>query len=190
MSDSLLPRVSEILAAAGLGWDLSEVPPARLEYARMRGTALHLAIQYHHEGVLDESSLHPDIMPGFEAYRRFLKDSGHEPIASEVELVHPTWQYVGHPDRIGWLNQRRVILDFKYTESFQFWPTAYQLAGYRLLWNAIHPTEPVTSTFALQLYPKTGQYQMRVVEAEKYEQTFLAALVVWRARQQVGRRDA
>jgi hypothetical protein len=172
---------------AGLGFDPTGIPPARLEYARLRGTALHLAIRYHHEGVLDETSLHPDLLPGFEAYLRFLADTKHEPIASELELIHPTYGFMGHADRIGWLNGKRVLLDWKYTEAFQFWPVAYQLAGYRLLWNAVHPTELVTQAFALQLHPKSEKYQLRVVEAEKYEQTFLAALVVWRARQLMGR---
>lgn len=182
-----LPRVSEILQAAGIGFDPTGIPPARLEYAQLRGTALHLAIRYHHEGVLDEATLHPDVRPGFEGYLRFLEDTKHEPLLSELELVHPTYGFMGHPDRVGWLNRKRVLLDWKYTDSFQFWPVAFQLAGYRILWNANHPEQPVSGTFAVQLSPSTGKYQLRIVEAEKYEQDFLAALVVWRAQQRMGR---
>ena len=179
------PRVTQILKDVGLGADFSHIPLARLEYARMRGEALHLAIRYHHEGTLDEASLHPDVKPGLEAYLRFLADTKHEPIASEIELIHPAWLYVGHPDRVGMMNGgQRALLDWKFTDSFNFWPTAYQLAGYRLLWNATHPKEPVTQTFAVQFHPLSGKYHLRRIEAEKYEQTFLAALVVWRALQQ------
>ena len=185
-----LPRVGEILAATGLGFDPTGIPPARLEYAQLRGTALHRAIQYHHEGVLDEGSLHPDVRPGFDAYLRFGEDTKHEAIASEIELVHPTYGYIGHPDRIGWLHGKRVILDFKYTEDFAVWPVTYQLAAYRLLWQATHPAEPVLGTFALQLHPKSGKYHLRPIEAEKYEQTFLAALLVWRAHQLIRRNGA
>ena len=185
-----LPRVSEILAAAGLGFDPTGIPPARLEYAQLRGTALHRAIQYHHEGVLDEATLHPDIRPGFEAYQRFLKDTGHEPLVSELELVHPSYGFIGHPDRVGWLNGKRVLLDWKYTDSFQFWPVAFQLAAYRILWNSNYPEQIVTGTFALQFSPSTGKYTLRVVEAEKYEQDFLGALLVWRAQQRMGRNGA
>lgn len=182
-----LPRVSEILAATGLGFDQTGIPQARLEYAQLRGTALHRAIQWHHEGVLDESSLHPDVLPGFEAYQRFLKDTGHEPIASEIELVHITYGFMGHPDRVGWLNGRRVVIDFKYTDAFDFWPVALQLSAYKLLWEANYPQQLIQGTFALQLSPSTGKYQLRVVEAEKYEQDFVAALLVWRAQQRMGR---
>lgn len=179
------PRVTQILKDVGLGADFSHVPPARLEYARMRGEALHLAIRYHHEGTLDEASLHPDVRSGFEAYLRFLADTKHEPIASEIELIHPAWQYQGHPDRIGFFHGgRRVLLDWKFTDGFKFLPTAYQLAAYKMLWEANHPQEPVAEVFAVQFHPSSGKYHLRRIEAEKYEQTFLAALVVWRALQQ------
>jgi len=187
---SALPSVTEIRDAVGLGPDFSRVPPAILEYARIRGQALHLAIRYHHEGVLDEASLHPDVRPGFEAYLRFLEDTKHEPLLSELELIHPAYGFMGHPDRVGWLNGKRVILDWKCVETFDFWPVALQLAGYRLLWNANYPEQPIAGTFALQLSPRAGKYQLRVVEAEKYEQDFLAALVVWRAQQRMGRNGA
>ena len=184
----ILPRVTQVIQEVGLGPDFSRVPAARLEYSRMRGQALHLAIRYHHEGTLDLESLHPDVKTGFEAYLRFLADTKHEPIASEIELIHPVWQFVGHPDRVGFLNGgQRVLLDWKFTDSFDFWPTAYQLAAYRMLWNSTHPKEPVTQTFAVQFHPSNGKYHLRRVEAEKYEQDFLAALVVWRARQRMGR---
>ena len=184
---TLLPRVTEILQVVGLGFNGDGIPAARLEHARLRGQALHLAIRYHHEGVLDEASLHPDILLGFEAYRRFLKDTGHEPIASEIELIHEAYGFMGHPDRVGWLHGKRVILDWKNTDSFDFWPAALQLSAYKLLWEANHPTELIQATFAVQLSPSTGKYQLRVVEAEKYQQIFLAALVVFRAKQQMGR---
>ena len=183
----LYPRVSEILAGTGLGFEANGIPPARLEYARLRGTALHLAIRFHHEGVLDESSLHPDVRPGFEGYLRFLEDTKHEPLVSEIELIHPTYGFIGHPDRVGWLNAKRIILDFKYTDSFDFWPTAYQLAAYKLLWEANYPQQPIQCTFALQLSPKDVTYHLRAIEADQYTQTFLAALLIWRAKRQMGR---
>lgn len=186
----LYPRVSEILRATGLGFDPTGIPLARLEYARLRGQALHLAIRYHHEGVLDEGSLHPDVRPGFEGYRRFLEDTNHVPLLSELELIHPTYGFMGHPDRVGWLQGRRVVIDFKYTDAFDFWPVAFQLAAYRLLWNATYPAQPVTGTFALQLSPSTGKYQLHGVDGGQYENDFLAALCVWRARQRMGRNGA
>ena len=60
-----LPRVTEVLRAVGLGPDFSAVPAATLEHARQRGTALHAAIEWHHEGTLDPDSLHPEVRAGF-----------------------------------------------------------------------------------------------------------------------------
>ena len=181
------PRVTQILRDVGLGADFSRVPQARLEYARMRGEALHLAIRYHHEGTLDEASLHPDVKPGFEAYLRFLADTSHEPIASEIELVHPAWQYIGHPDRVGLMNGgQRVLLDWKMVAALDFWPTVYQLAAYKMLWEANYPNQKIHSVFAVQ-FSTDGKYKLHSIDAAKYEQDFLAALVVYRAKQRVGR---
>ena len=176
------PRVTQILKDVGLGADFSRVPPARLEYARMRGVALHLAIRYHHEGTLDEASLHPDIKPGFEAYLRFLADTKHELIASEIELIHPAWQYQGHPDRIGFFNGgKRVLLDWKMVADLDIWPVNYQLAAYDMLWEANYPDQKLDAVFAVQ-FSTDGKYKLHRIETKKYQQDFLAALVVWRAQ--------
>ena len=179
-----VPSVTQILSAVGLSEDYSRVPPATLEIARLRGTALHAAIQWHHEGTLNEASLHPEVAPGFSGYLKFLTDSRHEPIVSEAELVHPTWRYVGHPDRIGWIGKDRVLIDFKYMESLNLDPVARQLAGYRLAWNVLHPTELLTRCYALQL-KRDGTYRSHEITQPRWsqdDQVFLAACVVFRAR--------
>ena len=178
------PRVSEILEAMGLGVDYSHVPPATLELAKLRGTALHLAIQYHAEGVLDETTIHEDIAPGFSAYLKFLAATRHEPIASEIELIHPVWRYVGHPDRIGFLGQDRVVIDFKYMDSVDVTAASYQVAAYQKAWDATHPTELIGRCAVLQLR-HDGTYRLHEIPTQALtnaRQVFLAALVVFRAR--------
>lgn len=181
---TLLPRVTEILARCGLGFNPDGIPWAQLEHARTRGQALHRAIQYHDEGTLDAESLHPEIQPGFRAYLDFLADTGHRAMVSEPELIHPAWQYIGHPDRVGWLGKDRVILDWKHVAKVDLNAGRLQLAAYRMAWNALHPTEPVSRCFLVHL-PTNGDGKARLHEVTDpgAEQIFLAALVVFRELQ-------
>lgn len=180
----MLPRVTEILATVGLGPDFSSVPPAVLAAAQKRGTAVHEAIEALAYGYLE--TVDPEIEPYLDAYRRFVKESGHEAVASEVEVIHPAWQYVGHVDRIGWLQGRRVILDWKSTAALDVPAAGLQLAGYRLAWNALHPSETIDTTAAVELHAD-ATYKFREINAAEHEQTFLAAVVVYRARKERGR---
>lgn len=179
-----LPRVTEILTAAGLAPDFRMVAPDVLERARARGQAVHAAIEADHYGY--EYDLPAEGAPYLDAYRKFLAESGHEPIISEFEVRHPGWQYVGHPDRIGWLLGRRTLFDWKCTESVDLPYTGRQLALYRLAWNAEHPTELVEATAALQL-KSDGTYRLHELSPADYEQTALAAVVIYQARQREGR---
>ena len=179
----LFPSVTEILQAVGLAPDLSMVKPDVLAWASARGTALHRAIELHTKGTLDYDSLHPEIIPALKAYLDFVHDSGHEAIASELELVHPTWGFMGHPDRVGTLAKLEdlVLIDWKMTASFSTNYVRHQLAGYRLLWNANNPDRPVRKCFGLHL-KKDGRYTLHDVSDPEAEQAFLAAVVVWKAQ--------
>lgn len=178
-----LPRVTDILADVGLGPDLSRVPAAVLAAARARGSAVHALPEAHHYGYLDLVDITPEAAPYFGGYLKFLADSGHEPIRSEFEVIHPAWHYRGHPDRVGWLTGRRVLLDWKTAEVIELAPCGLQLAGYRLAWNAMHPTEPVDLTAVVQL-KADGTYRYHDLAPAAYEDTFLAAVLVYRARQE------
>lgn len=181
-----LPSVTQILQAVGLAPDFGFVREETLEHARARGKALHKAIALYHKGTLDESSLHEEVLPGFEAYRKFVKATEHEPIASELELVHPQWNYMGHPDRVGLCHRLLTIPDWKYTAGFDKKYVAYQLAGYRMLWNANHPDRPVEQCLGVHL-KKDGNFALHDLTSDEAKQTFLAALVVYRALQERGK---
>lgn len=181
-----LPRVTAILEAAGLGPDFSGVPPAVLEAARARGTAVHEAIEAIVYNFLDESALAEDVLPRVAAYRRFVKESGYETTHTEIAVAHPAWRYCGHPDTVGWLLGHRLILDWKNSDSLELMPAGYQLAGYRLAWNAEHPTEPVNAIAVVQL-KGDGTYRYHEVAAAEAEPVFLAAVTVYHARTEMGR---
>jgi len=179
-----LPRVTEILTATGLAPDFGMVPADVLEAARARGAAVHAAAEGDHYGYAVE--LAPDAAPYLDAYRKFVAESGHEPLVSEFEVVHAGWGYCGHPDRLGWLVGKRCLLDYKCTESPDLAYAGRQLALYRIAWNAQHPTEPVESIAVLQL-KSDGTYRLHEIAPADHEQVALAAVVVYHARQQEGR---
>ena len=172
------PRVTAILDAVGLGPDLSMVPDDVLTAAMDRGTALHQAIEAHAYGYLDEADITPVIAPYFDAYLKFLTESGHKPIASEIEVRHARWRYRGHPDRIGWLSGRRVVIDFK---SGGAAGAEYQVAGYAEAWNDMRPSERIAAGFTLQLR-NDRSYRLAEVDLAHATQVWLAAVVVYQAR--------
>jgi hypothetical protein len=178
-----LPSVTGILDAVGLGPDLSRVPAAALEAARVRGTAVHRAIEDHAYGLLE--AVDPAIAPWLAAYERFLKETGATAIVSEVEVVHAAFRYIGHIDRIAWLDSTRYLIDWKTGDSLALGPVSYQLAGYRLGWNACYPAEPITATAAVQLR-KNGTYRFHVIETGPVEHIFLAAATIVHARRSNG----
>jgi hypothetical protein len=182
MADQL-PRVTHILDACGLGPDFSRIPAAVLEAARARGSAVHAAIEAHAYGY-EQEPLPSDAAIRFDAYLKFLAESGHEAICSEREVIHPTWRYVGHLDRVGWLIGKRCILDWKNTDSVDVRAAALQLAGYRMAWNAAHPTEPVDLTGVVQ-FRSDGTYRFHDINAREAEPVFLAAVTVYHARQEI-----
>lgn len=179
---STLPRVTEILADVGLGPDFTGVPVAMLENARLRGQAVHAAIEAIVFGYLDESALAEDVVPRVEAYRRFVKESGYETAHTEREIVSATWRYRGHPDTVGWLLRKRVILDWKNSGDVQLGPAGWQLAGYRAAWNEQHPTEPVQALGVVQL-KADGTYRFHEVNIAAAEPVWFAAVTVYHARQ-------
>lgn len=88
------------------------------------------------------------------AYHRFLRLSGYRPIAWEKVLYHPTYDYAGRSDMIGWFGRKRVMGDRK-TDRQLHRAVWLQLAAYREAWNATYPTEPIDETGALILRADT-----------------------------------
>lgn len=174
---STLPRVTHILDAMGLGGDFSRVPPDVLEKARLRGSAVHSAIEAMVYGYFEECDA--AIMPYLDAYNRFLAESKFVPTAAEFEVVHPAWRYCGHPDVIGWLGKARTLLDFKTgaTEGME-----YQLVAYVEAWNAQHPTETVKSAACVELRD-SGTYRFNEVDLTAARPVWFAAVTVYHARQ-------
>ena len=176
-----LPRVTEILRAVGLSPDLSGIRPDVLEAGRLRGTAVHEALEAECYGYLDEASLTEDVLTRVTGARRFCKESGYKQAAAEVPVQHAAWRYRGHLDSVGWLGAKRMIVDWKTGESVALPSAGYQLAAYRLAWNSEHPTEPV-EMLGVVLLLADGSYRFHEVSPTAAEPIWLAAVVVYHAQ--------
>ncbi len=175
-----LPRVTKILEVVGFtqNWGGSL-------YHLERGRSLHHAIHLDLKGTLDEASIHPDIAPPFEAWRRFRQAAG--PITvlqAECEMADPNWRFVGHPDLICLFGGVTTLFDYKCTESPDLFAARYQLGAYRHLWNMRHPDRPIVDAAVLQLSPSGAGFKLHPrprTELQEDTYTFLAAARVYHA---------
>jgi len=180
-----LPSVTEVIRACGLSREYPDTPD--MQRRRDLGTALHLAIAYHHAGTLDEATVHPLIRPGFDAYLKFLAEFGHVPLYSELELEHP-YGFVGHLDRVGdMLHDAVELVDWKRTTNVDLVTGRLQMAGYRLLWEHNHPDRLVKRCLIVALSPGGGVYRAHDVTDDYSMSVFLAAVVVYHARKEMKR---
>lgn len=153
------------------------VPTAHFtDFARERGTAVHLACQYHDEGVLDESTIDEVVRPYLDQYKRFLLESGAGVIAIERELVNEEWGYIGHFDRVLTVNMVDYVVDIK-TGGPQPWH-AIQLAAYRA------GAGPQLRRAGLYLTPNNYKFIEHQDVSDWH--VFRAALVLFNWRQRCG----
>src|SRR5690606_20318453 len=76
----VVPSVTQILGSLV---DMSAIPQDKLEYARARGQAVHLACELYDQDDLDMASLDEVIVPYLEAWIKFKKEAGF--IVSSIE---------------------------------------------------------------------------------------------------------
>lgn len=150
--------VTQAMRLGGLGDDFSKVSPERMEYAQRRGNMVHTACQYYTEGDLKLDSLDPAIRGYVDAYILFTQDCPVKPIAVEQKLVHIGLALAGRPDLVGFMRGQRVVIDWK-TSQHMSKSMGVQTAGYKILWNACHPTQPIRERYGLRL-EKNGKYKL------------------------------
>lgn len=178
MSD--LPRVTEILRAVGLAESYGFLSVAKGLEVRSRGQAVHLAIDYHARGILDEATIHPIVAPYFAGYLRFLEEYEHEADESEIALEHP-FGFQGHIDRVGSVrNDGPVLIDWKSSRAPDLNGAKYQCAAYRMLWDHAHPETRIERCLVVAL-PGDGTYRVHDVTSDYAIQVFTAAVIVYGA---------
>jgi hypothetical protein len=187
-----LPSVSRVLeplsvwleyikGGAGTGGGIVDRDVLRAKAAL--GTAAHYAIELDIGGELDRDSLHPAVLPYFEAWERFKREAHYIARASEFRVWHPAHQYAGTLDSAGWLDHAAALIDFKCTLDVS--PTVGpQTAAYR---EALIATPGVDGSlralaqnarrWCLQLRPD-GTYRMLALEDPNDWRVFLALLTI------------
>ncbi len=118
-----LPHVTDLLKEAGL-IDIRWLT----DYARDRGSAVHLAAMLHAHNDLDEDSLAPDVAGYFGAYRRFIAEVKPQILATEIPVENRALGYCGTADLILTIHGRKGAMDLKCGVP-DAWH-ALQLAGY------------------------------------------------------------
>jgi hypothetical protein len=165
-SGIVLPGVTTILKAKGWIDDRWYN-----ETARLRGTAVHLAIHFLEKGTLDPFSIDPVVEPYIQSYEGFKAISGFRVVYHEKLVFHPIYRYAGSLDAVGILNGQEVILDYK-TGEVQPW-AALQLAAY----NACLPpssTGGLRKRFGLRLFGDGSPARLEPFTDPMDEQVFFA----------------
>lgn len=101
-------------------------------YGAHRGSMVHLACQLHNEGDLNEDTIDPVIMPYYQAYVRFLFDTGFKVLRGEFIAYNEALGIVCKPDIEGYWpgTKTKCLIDLK-SGKLMPW-TGLQLAFQRL----------------------------------------------------------
>ena len=181
LGDVVLPSVTQLLSEFKLV-DFSGVPADRLEYKRQLGTAVHAAIFMLNQGILDEKSLDPAIVPYLDAYHRFKQVEYFDPDngGDLVRMYSKKWLFAGSPDDTGILNDAETIIDYKCTYAM-YKSTGAQLSGYEILFRE-NMKRKFKRRLGLLLKP-TGHYELTEFKDKTDEQDFLACVHLhWQKR--------
>lgn len=92
-----VPSVTEILKGCGFIVGMEFVD----DYSVWKGQALHRAIELHNKGTLDESTIPPIVMPGFQAFLEFEKATGFIVDGFEQRVFRPELWFAGTLDLAG-----------------------------------------------------------------------------------------
>lgn len=106
----VVPSVTQLLEKLH---SFAGVPRDVLAAAAERGTAVHIACEYHDTGGVDEESIDPAIRGYVAAYLRFLGDVRPKWMAVEQRVFHRPLRYAGTLDRAGQIDGRPWIVDLK-----------------------------------------------------------------------------
>jgi hypothetical protein len=185
-SGTRIPSLTQVLRLSGLT-DYDGIDPDVLENAARRGTEVHvLAATYNQYGALDPAWITEECAPYFDAYRRFLDESGFKPDPAWVEkamIVKIHGMALGcTPDLFGKLGRDQAVIELKATSAVHSgW--SVQTALQEL---AIFRSSNVgrVRRFALQLFNDTKYRLHSHTDHETDEAVGIAALrtVWWRIR--------
>ena len=110
------------------------MPERNRQFYFDRGSANHLAWQMVEEGTADGYDFDPEVTPYLAAHANFLRDSGFRALPGGIEMrLHSVELGVkGTLDRLGTIQNRVVLLDYKTTKALEK-PVALQTSIYLLM---------------------------------------------------------
>lgn len=173
-----LPSVTRVLG------DIFYNPAAdwATEENRLRGQYVHAAIALDHEGVLDDDTLDPALVPYLDAWRTFKRDVGFVPFAWEQAVCDPQRGYAGTYDVVGQFGDNPrfppVLIDYKSGPPPHYTPL--QTAAYARI--AKGDRWPTLRRAGLWLRPD-GTYRLDMHTDRADERTWLSALEVFQWKQ-------
>jgi hypothetical protein len=148
----------------------------RDEFARDRGTAVHMATDLEDRGQLDESSLDERIIPYVNAWRKFKAEAKAKVIHTEMAVGHPLYRYAGTLDNIVEIGGDMVLVDKKTGDIVP--EVQIQLALYELAYYATVPkARKIQRRLAIQL-KEDGSYRCHWFDSKHDKQLALSWLTV------------
>lgn len=180
LDGNVVPSVTQVLEPVRLETGGSD---AQREYKRQIGKALDAAIQLSERQDLDYSTLSPEVLPYFEAWLAFKRDTGFRPLLLQPKVYSRKLRFAGTLDLLGTrvpdsLNPDELI-DTKCTWAMDQ-VTALQTAGYAIA--ALESLGIRTKKRAgLQLL-RDGKYKYHPFNDPNDEHVFKACLSIhaWR----------
>lgn len=178
----IVPSVTQLLSPL---IDLSRIPAHVLEYKSQIGKAVHKATELDDQGMLDESTVDPVIVPYLAAWRKFKDDYQPSFIAIEQRLFHPLHRYAGQLDRVMLYGGDVYVADIKTVVSMSA-VYGVQTAAYAELYNTnAGPVSQAKKRIAIQLKP-TGDYWIENYTDSYDLSVFLSLLRIYQWRTKHG----
>lgn len=136
----------------------SDIPENDKAFYFSRGSGVHKLTEDVENGIDGQFTYDPEVEEYRAGHSRFLRDTGFRAIPGGIELRVKNLElgYAGTLDRIGTIQNRVVVLDYK-TSSVKDKPTSLQLALYLLAIPGYKFSEVARHGVALQ---KGGKYKM------------------------------
>ena len=180
INGEVVPSVTAVIRAAGLGPDYSTIDFSTLNHAADRGTKVHLATELIDEDELNRDSLDPELAGYVAAYDQLLAD-GFKRLRSEQIVADPVRRYAGRMDGNGTWLFGDIIVDIKCT-TLTHPSTGIQLAAYQAAANM-----PKHKRYAIHLY-SDGKYRLIKYDSRDDLKMFYSALQLWwwKAKNQEG----
>lgn len=151
-----LPSVTRILAPLH---DFLGIPPAVLQHAADRGRAIHRAIELDCANDLDDATLHLELVPYIQAWRKFFVDYEPEVIATEKQVHHPRLRYAGTLDAKMQIRGSLYYVDYKATAQLP--PTGgLQLKAYQEADQSQEPEPERNAKRAVLWLKNDGTYRL------------------------------